>query len=71
MSKFSVGSMVQVAGNCECSPAPIKGADIWFDSRDCYHKPNTVRRVFRDGKSAWIANRYGYGRRILSRDLIE
>ena len=69
MSKFSVGSKVWIRGNCECSPAPIKGADIWFDIKDCYHSSNTVRRVFRDGKSAWIANRYGFGRRVLNKDL--
>ena len=70
MSKIRVGSKVRIKGNCECSYEPVKGKDIWYNSRDCYHKPNAVRRVFRDGKSAWVANRHGFGRRILSTDLI-
>jgi hypothetical protein len=70
MSKFHVGATVQVAGKCECSFEPIKDKDIWFDIRDCYHKPNTVRRVFRDDTSAWVTNRHGFGRRILNTDLL-
>ena len=64
MSKISVGAKVMVKGNCECSYEPVKGKDIWFDSRDCYHTPNAVRHVFRDGKSVWVRNRYGFARRV-------
>jgi hypothetical protein len=71
MEKLNIGDMVQMDGECECSPKPIKGEPIWFDVKDCYHKPNAVRHVFRDGRSAWVTNRYGYARRILNRDLIE
>ena len=71
MEKLIIGDTVQMVGACECSPKPIKGEPIWFDVKDCYHKPNAVRHVFRDGRSAWVTNRYGYARRILNRDLIE
>ena len=64
MSKISVGAKVMVKGNCECSYEPVKGKAIWFDSRDCYHTPNAVRHVFRDGKSVWVRNRYGFARRV-------
>ena len=71
MSKFNVGSKVRVRGNCECSYEPVKDKPIWFDIKDCYHTANKVRHVFRDDTSVWVANRYGYARRILNRDLIE
>ena len=71
MKKLNVGDTVQMDGDCECSSEPIPGEPIWYDIRDCYHKPNAVKRVFRDGRSAWVANRYGYARRIQGRDMTE
>jgi hypothetical protein len=70
MSKISVGSKVRMQGDCECSYEPVKGKDIWYDSRDCYHKPNAVRHVFRDNSSVWVRNRYNFARRILNKDLL-
>ncbi len=71
MSKIRVGSKVRVRGNCECSYEPIKGQDIWYDSRDCYHTANAVKHVFRDETSVWVTNRHGFARRILNKDLVE
>ena len=71
MQKIIVGSKVRVRGNCECSYEPVKGKDIWYDSRDCYHTANAVRHVFRDNKSVWVRNRYNFARRILSKDLVK
>jgi hypothetical protein len=70
MSKISVGSRVRMQGDCECSYEPVKGKDIWYDSRDCYHTANAVKHVFRDDKSVWITNRHGFGRRVHNTDLI-
>jgi hypothetical protein len=70
MSTISVGSKVRMQGDCECSREPVPGKDIWFDIKDCYHKRTTVRRVFRDGTSAWVTNRYGFARRIRDKDLL-
>ena len=70
MSKFSVGSKVRIKGNCECSYEPVKGKDIWFDIKDCYHTASAVKHVFRDDKSVWLVNRHGFARRVLSTDLI-
>ena len=71
MKKLNIGDTVQMDGECECSPKPISGEPIWYDIKDCYHTTNAVQHVFRDGRSAWVANRYGYARRILNRDLTE
>ena len=70
MSKISVGAKVRVRGNCECSYERVKGKAVWYDIKDCYHTANAVRHVFRDGKSAWVRNRYGFARRILSKNLL-
>ena len=71
MSKFNVGSKVRVRGNCECSYEPVKGKDIWFDIKDCYHTATAVKHVFRDDTSVWVTNRHGFGRRIHKKDLVE
>ena len=70
MPKITVGSKVRIKGNCECSYEPVKGKDIWFDSRDCYHTTNAVKHVFRDDKSVWLVNRHSFARRVLNTDLI-
>ena len=70
MSKITVGAKVKAEGDCECTYEPVKGKEIWYDSRDCYHKPNAVRHVFRDNESVWVRNRYNFARRILNKDLL-
>tara|TARA_Y100000310_G_C20503760_1_gene725345 strand:- start:671 stop:910 length:240 start_codon:yes stop_codon:yes gene_type:complete len=79
MKKLNIGDTVQMDGECKCSPEPMPVLQrlrrdpepIYYDIRDCYHRPSAVRRVFRDGRSAWVRNRYGYARRIHARDLTE
>tara|TARA_R110000824_G_scaffold82718_3_gene207282 strand:- start:5881 stop:6042 length:162 start_codon:yes stop_codon:yes gene_type:complete len=36
----------------------------FYDIKDCFHKLTTVRHLFQDGISAWLVNRYGYGKRV-------
>ena len=71
MKELNVGDPVQMDGECECSPKAIPGEPVWYDVKDCYHRPNAVRHVFRDGRSAWVRNRYGYARRIHARNLMD
>ena len=69
MIKLNVGDTVQMDGECECGKFRSLPEPMYYDSRDCYHRPSAVRHVFRDGRSAWVRNRYGYARRIHARDL--
>ena len=74
MSEFSVGDKVRVTGSCLCTPTPPGDGRAFHDTRDCFHKPNIVGRVFQgpsvDAESVWVINRYGFARRFYSASLV-
>ena len=64
MEELIVGQMVIVGGKCRCQERPSLDGFTFYDIKDCFHKLNKVRHLFQDGLSAWLVNRYGYGKRV-------
>ena len=64
MKELIVGQMVIVGGKCRCQERPSLDDFTFYDIKDCFHKLNKVRHLFQDGISAWLVNRYGYGKRV-------
>jgi len=74
MDKLKVGSLAKMVGPCRCRETPMlqRSEDVpypFHDIRDCYHRYSKIKRIFLDGVSVWLVNRYGFGTRVLTSQL--